>query len=207
MSGEMSDHDQPLHERFTLFFDFLGSSAATSLPKERLYPFLDLLMAIAAQMQTAQDIDGGPQQDGSFRIRITPEVTAFSDNIVVSYPSFADETSVSIETPRHLRIEPLWAKFMCQDAIRILSGVAEMGLRIGVLIRGGFSFGQLYHANGVVFGEGMVDAYHLESKHASHPRVLVSERIIERLTGISDSERTFLLQDADGWYHLNYFAE
>jgi hypothetical protein len=194
----MSDCDHPLDERFTLFFDFLGSSTATSWPKERLYPFLDLLIAIAAQMQSAQDIDGSPQQDGSYRFSITPEVTAFSDNIVVSYPSLGDDTSV---------FEAHWAKFMCQDAIRILSGVAEMGLRIGVLIRGGFSFGQLYHENGVVFGEAMVDAYQLESKHAGHPRVLVSERIIERLTGIPASDRTFLLHDADGRWHLNYFAE
>lgn len=203
----MSDDDLPLHERFTLFFDFLGSSTATSWPKVRLYQFLDLLIAIAAQMQSAQDIDGSPQQDGSYRILITPEVTAFSDNIVVSYPSLGDETSVPSEIPAHLRIEAHWAKFMCQDAIRILSGVAEMGLRIGVLIRGGFSFGPLYHENGVVFGEAMVDAYQLESKHAVHPRVLVSDRIIERLTGIPDADRTFLLQDTDGRWHLNYFAE
>lgn len=202
----MSD-DLPLHERFTLFFDFLGSSTATNWPKERLYPFLDLLIAIAAQMQSAQDIDGSPQQDGSYRISITPEVTAFSDNVVVSYPSLADDTSDLGEIPNHLRIEPLWAKFMCQDAIRILSGVAEMGLRIGVLIRGGFSFGQLYHENGVVFGEAMVDAHQLENKHAVYPRVLVSNCIIERLTGIPDADRTFLLQDADGRWHLNYFGE
>jgi hypothetical protein len=183
----------------------LGSSTATNWPKERLYPFLDLLIAIA-QMQSAQDIDGSPQQDGSYRIRITPEVATFSDNIVVSYPSLGDETSVPPEIPSHLRFEPLWAKFMCQDAIRILSGVAEMGLRIGVLIRAGFSFGQLYHENGVVFGEAMVDAYHLENKHAVHPQVLVSDRIIERLTGIPDADRTFLLQDTDG-RHLNYFEE
>jgi hypothetical protein len=205
--AEMSDDDLPLHERFTLFFDFLGSSKATSWPKERLYPFLDLLITIAAHMQSAQDIDGSPQQNGSYRILITPEVTVFSDNIVVSYPSLGDETSVPTEIPRHLSVEAHWAKFMCQDAIRILSGVAEMGLRIGVLIRGGFSFGQLYHENGVVFGEAMVDAYQLESKHAGYPRVLVSERIIKRLTGIPNSDRTFLLQDADGRWHLNYFAE
>jgi hypothetical protein len=203
----MSDNNLPLQERFTLFFDFLGSSTATSWSKERLYPFLDLLIAIGTQMQSAQNIDGSPQSDGSYRISITPEVTVFSDNIVVSYPSLGDETSVPSEIPAHLRFETHWAKFMCQDAIRILSGVAEMGLRIGVLIRGGFSFGQLYHENGVVFGEAMVDAYQLESKHAIYPRVLVSNRIIERLTGIPDAYRTFLLQDADGRYHLNYFAE
>jgi hypothetical protein len=38
----------PLMERFTLFFDFLGTSTATSWPKDRLYPFLDLLIAIGA---------------------------------------------------------------------------------------------------------------------------------------------------------------
>lgn len=158
-------------------------------------------------MQSTQDIDGSAQQDRSYRIRITPEVTAFSDNIVVSYPTFGDETSVPSDMPPHLRIEALWAKFMCQDAIRILSGVAEMGLRIGVLIRGGYSFGQLYHENGVVFGEAMVDAHELEHKHACHPRVLVSDRIIDRLTGIPESDRTFLLKDVDGRWHLNYFAE
>jgi hypothetical protein len=139
----MSDNDLPLNERFTLFFDFLGSSAATSWPKERLYQFLDLLIAIAVQMESVENIDGSPQQDGSYLISITPEVTAFSDNVVVSYPTFDDKTSVAGKIPTHTGIESLWAKFMCQDAIRILSGVAEIGLRIGVLIRGGFSFGQL----------------------------------------------------------------
>ena len=202
----MSNSDLPLLERFTLFFDFLGSSLAASWPAERLYPFLDLLISIAAQMQTAQDIDGSPQEDGSYRIRITPEVTVFSDNIVVSYPSIEDEDAIPHDVPAHLRFDAHWAKFMCQDAIRIVSGVAEMGLRIGVLIRGGYSFGQLYHENGVVFGEAMVDAYQLESKQAIYPRVLVSDRIIERLKGIPDADRDFFLQDTDGRWHLNYFS-
>jgi hypothetical protein len=203
----MCNVDLALHERFTLFFDFLGSSTATSWPRERLYPFLDLLIAIATQMQSSQMIDGTPQEDGSYRIFITPEVTTFSDNIVVSYPSLDDEMSVPSEISAHLKIEAHWAKFMCQDAIRILSGVAEMGLRVGLLVRGGFSFGQLYHEKGVVFGEAMVDAFRLESKHAVYPRVLVSDRIIERLTGIPKTDRSFLLQDKDGRWHLDYFGQ
>ncbi len=106
---------------------------ATSWPKERMYPFLDLLIAIAAQMQSAQDIGGGPLPDGSYRFTITPEVTAFSDNIVVSYPSSPDEPLALDETPPHFRIEPLWAKFMCQDANRILSadsGDCGQGFRL-----------------------------------------------------------------------------
>jgi hypothetical protein len=202
----MSDDDLPLFDRFTLFFDFLGTSDATRWPKERLYPFLDLLISIA-QIQSKQNIDGNPQEDGSYRIRITPEVTTFSDNIVVSYPSLGDETSVPQNVPKQLRFEPLWAKFMCQDAIRILSEVAELGLRIGVLVRGGFTFGQLHHDKGIVFGEAMVEANRIEKSEAIYPRVLVSERIIERLDGIPEADRAFLLQDVDGRWHLNYFAE
>jgi len=42
----MSDSVLPLIERFTLFFGFLGTSDATSWEAERLYPFLDLLIAL-----------------------------------------------------------------------------------------------------------------------------------------------------------------
>lgn len=204
--GKAMSDDLPLFDRFTLFFDFLGTSDAAGWPKERLYPFLDLLILIA-QIQSEQNIDGNPQQDGSYRIQITPEVTTFSDNIVVSYPSFDDETSVPPDAPKHLRFEAHWAKFMCQDATRILSGVAELGLRIGVLVRGGFTFGQLHHDEGVVFGRAMVEASRIEKREAVYPRVLVSERIIERLDGIPDADRTFLLQDVDGRWHLNYFIQ
>jgi hypothetical protein len=46
----------------------------------------------------------------------------------------------------------------------------------------------------------------LESKHAVYPRILVSDRIIEQLEGLSDTDRDFLLQDVDGRQHLNYFS-
>jgi hypothetical protein len=201
----MNDNTPPLFDRYTLLFDFLGSSRATAWPKDRLYPFLDLLIAIAGQVQSTQDIDGSRQKDGSYRVTITPEVTAFSDNIVVSYPTPEDDGAFLGVPARHA-LRTLWAKFMCQDAIRILSGVAEMGLRIGVLIRGGFTLGQLHHDNGVVFGAGMVEAHRLESVEAIVPRVLVSDRILKELEGIPPAERGFLLQDTDGRWHLDYFT-
>jgi hypothetical protein len=202
----MSDDDLPLFDRFTLFFDFLGTSDATKWPKERLYQLLDLLISIA-QIQSGQEIDGNPQEDGSYRIRITPEITTFSDNIVVSYPSVGDETSVPHDVPKSPQFEAYWAKFICQDAIRILSGVAELGLRIGVLVRGGFALGQLYHENSVVFGEAMVEANRIEKSEAFYPRVLVSERIIERLDGVPEIDRNFVVRDADGRWFLNYVPE
>src|SRR6266571_1115432 len=117
----MNDDDLPLFERFTLYFDFLGTSdVATNWSKERLYEFLDLLTSIA-HIQSEQDIDGSPQGDGSYRFTMTPEVTTFSDHIVVSYPLLGDEEPPRHDIPAHLRFSPLWAKFMCQDASRVLS--------------------------------------------------------------------------------------
>ena|SRR6266481_5653639 len=87
----MGDDDLPLFNRFTWYFDFLGTSdAATNWPKERLHEFLDLLWTIA-HAQSEQDIDGSPQDHGSYRFTIVPEVTTFSDHIVVSYPLLGDE--------------------------------------------------------------------------------------------------------------------
>jgi hypothetical protein len=53
----------------------------------------------------------------------------------------------------------------------------------------------------------MVDAHKMEDKDAVYPRVLVSDRIISKLEGVPEVDRSFLLRDADGRWHLNYFAE
>jgi hypothetical protein len=130
-----------------------------------------------------------------------PEITTFSDNIVVSYPHAPDE-----EYRGFRRLSAFWAETVCTDAVRILSRVAEVALRVGLLIRGGLSFGELYHQKGVVFGEAFVDAYTLEQRIAHYPRIIVSDRIIAKLTNTLPENFDALLQDADGMWHLNYFA-
>ncbi len=66
----MGNNDLPLLARFTVLVDFLGASNAARWPKERLYPFLDLLISIA-HVQSVEEIAGSPQEDGSYRIRFT----------------------------------------------------------------------------------------------------------------------------------------
>lgn len=200
LSASSDDNDPALEHRYALFFDFLGTSrAAQTWPRERVHQLVDLLISIA-QVQSAQDISGSAEADGGYRLQVTPEVTTFSDNIVVSYPGVPDEADLEV-------LEPLWAKIVCEDCIRILSGVAEMALRIGVLVRGGLSFGQLYHEGGVVFGEAMVDAYALENKVANTPRIIVSDRVIKKLELSSLGGKSMLLQDVDGLWHLDYFTK
>jgi hypothetical protein len=188
-----------LEERFTLFFDLLGvSSAAKQWSAERKQHLVKLLIWIA-HVQSVEVIGGKSEADGSYSLTVTPEVTTFSDNIVVSYPSMPDDPKVP---------QSVWAEIVCKDAMRILSWVAEMALRIGVLIRGGLSYGELHHTKGVVFGEGLVDAYALESKKADNPRVVVSDHVIAKLTHDRPEDmKDVFLRDIDGMWHLNYFTE
>jgi hypothetical protein len=194
-------NDLALEQRYVLFFDFLGASnAAVNWPRERVYEFVDLLVSIAT-LQSSEEISGSAQPDGSYRLLVTPEITTFSDNIVVSYPEAPDDDCQGFR-----RLTAFWAETVCADAVRILSGIAEMALRVGLLIRGGLSFGQLYHQNGVVFGEALVDAHLLEKEIAVVPRIIISDRVLRKLTGRAPEDLSTLLKDADGKWHLNYFA-
>jgi hypothetical protein len=188
-----------LDNRFVLFFDFLGASnAAKNWPRERIHEFVDLLISIA-QIQSSQNISGNAQPDGSYRLLLTPEITTFSDNIVVSYPDGPPEGYQGFR-----KLSPWWAATVCSDSVRILSGVAEAALRIGLLIRGGLSFGQLYHQKGVVFGDALVDAHSLERDIAVFPRVVVSDRVLRKLTDPPPEAAEVLRQDADDRWHLDY---
>lgn len=47
----------------------------------------------------------------------------------------------------------------------------------GIMVRGAVTRGRLYHANGLVIGRGLTDAYLLESKAAIYPRILIAEEV------------------------------
>ena len=69
-------NDAPaFNDRFVLFFDFLGSSdAATNWPHHRKHELADLLRSVALT-KSAEEITGEAQQDGSYRLSVTPEVS------------------------------------------------------------------------------------------------------------------------------------
>lgn len=185
-------------DRYVLYFDFLGTrEAATSWSRERLHEFVDLLISIS-QIHAHEEVVGNPQADGSYRIHITPEITTFSDHVVVSWLHRDHD-----EVPEAYKY--FWPDIILTDAIRVAAGVAEAALRIGLLLRGGFSVGQLFHDGAVVFGEAMVAAYELESEVANNPRIIVAGSVIERLKPMRPEDCELLLQDADGRWYLNYF--
>jgi hypothetical protein len=87
-------------------------------------------------------------------------------------------------------------------------------LDLGVLVRGGVAIGPLYHDASIVFGPALVEAYHLESRCAKFPRILVSESLFtasqegivffpEQGTQAAYRPCEFLRRDSDRLYHVD----
>jgi hypothetical protein len=146
-------------EQFTAFVDFLGfSEASTDIDVETRLKVLALLQSLTTGTSYA----------------ITPAISTFSDHIVVSYPL---QPIAAKETQETIQVILTLGQFQ-----NLLAMVAAAALEIGFLIRGGATVGRLYHANGVVFGEALVEASSLEARTAIYPRVVLSNRITEKFS-------------------------
>ena len=119
-----------------------------------------------------------------------PEISTFSDHIVISYRIGGEGLVTDI-------VSGAFA------AGRLIAELAATAFPLGLMIRGGATLGQLHHRDGVVLGEALVEAYELESQLANYPRVLLSKSLYSQLKEGMDWD--FLLTDLDGLPHLNYF--
>lgn len=100
----------------------------------------------------------------NFDIRGRTNTTAFSDSIVVS-----------------VRIDNN-ANEMASTLITNLSYIGAILMERGILFRGGMTIGNIvHHENGTVFGQGLIDAYLLETRSAKYPRIIVSDKLIHEL--------------------------
>lgn len=75
-------------------------------------------------------------------------------------------------------------------------------LYLGVLTRGAVSSGLLYHSDGIMYGEGFLSAYNIEQKSAIYPRVVVSNKLIQKH---KNNILPFLALDFDGLYYIDLF--
>src|SRR5208282_397717 len=83
--------------------------------------------------------------------------TAFSDTIVISVAQMQSPPMLELFTA------VVGTLHLCQRL-----------LEIEVLTRGGVAKGEMYHKDGVLFGRGMIDAYHLEKNVSKVPRIAVA---------------------------------
>lgn len=161
--------------RVIAFIDILGfkeiikESEQDTSKIELVYSILEYLKALETSDKWTLQLleieeDAQKRGVGNFDVRNRINTTAFSDSIVISVK--IDEN----------------VNEMVSTLIVNLAYVGAMLLEKGILIRGGITIGNIIHKeNGIVFGQGLIDAYILESKNAKYPRLIVSNKLIKRL--------------------------
>lgn len=112
------------------------------------------------------EIEEDAQKKGveNFDIRGKTNSTAFSDSIVVS-----------VQVNNNVNE-------MASTLIVNLAYIGAVLLKKGILFRGGMTIGNIIHnENGTVFGQGLIDAFLLETKSAKYPRIILSDKLIKEL--------------------------
>lgn len=75
----------------------------------------------------------------------------------------------------------VYSKFHQETFLPFLSACAQLQsdlVKMGILVRGGITYGKHYAEDGVVYSQALIDAYQLESQEAINPRILISEDLV-----------------------------
>jgi hypothetical protein len=176
-------------QRLIAFVDILGFSelVRTSAEDEQVFKHLVSVLETVAAAQPLWDdpeteakmwsfVEGGPLSFNEHRSMLKElakkdQATVFSDSIVLS------------STPD------------CDGAFAIFAPLCQLAQRLalsGVLVRGGVTIGPLHHQGSVVFGPALVEAYHIESKVAVYPRILISDAALSAVEDTAGSNNILL---------------
>lgn len=121
------------------------------------------------------EVEEDAQKKGvaNFNIEGLTTCTCFSDSIVVSVK--CNERNINEIT---------------STLIANLSYIGAELMTAGILLRGGITVGKLIHLdNGIIMGQGLIDAYQLETNSAKFPRIVISNQLIEKLNYPIDTKK------------------
>jgi len=165
------------------FIDILGfkeivkQSESDSTKIELLHSVLEYLKSWEIPKMWALklvEIEEDAQKKGveNFDISGRTSTTSFSDSIVVSVKVDGNVNE------------------MASTLIINLAYIGAILMERGILFRGGITIGNIFHKeNGIVFGQGLIDAYQLESKSAKYPRIILSDKLIRELNYPLEAKR------------------
>lgn len=191
--------EQPARERAILephlvaYIDLLGFRSAVESPSP------DVAAQILATLQEFKgaeqefEIRVEPQGQGQQTTFVKPGISTFSDHLVMSF-NLVDLHGSSIG---------FYQAFM--SVRMIANAVAHRARQFDCLIRGAVTRGLLHHSGGIVFGDGLVRAYEMESRQAKYPRIIVDENVLIGTT-IGDNVDSAMFPDADGKWCIDYMT-
>jgi hypothetical protein len=127
---------------FVTYLDFLGfSEASRELSDADRQKVLGLLITLAS-LRSEFSAAITEKKEGSTTYAYRPAISTFSDHIVMSYGLETFRENTQMDEPE------MGILFQLSN---LISTIAAAALRIGFLIRGAATVGNLYHGQGVVF--------------------------------------------------------
>ncbi|WP_252217620.1 hypothetical protein [Clostridium chauvoei] len=119
------------------------------------------------------------------------KIKIYTDNMIIGYP-IKDDGEESLN--------------------EILDNVSEYQFNLaleGLFVRGRVSVGEFYINEDIVFGPALLDAHYVESNLACYPRIVLDNKIVNRLQKYINNydiapQQNKILIDSDGQWFLNY---
>ena len=122
-------------------------------------------------------------------------IKMFSDNVVLCRRVYNPES--------HIYDVPGAAKKVVLAASMFQYFILDT---MGALVRGGFTVGELYIDNMMVWGQALVEAYRLESERALYPRIVVDPDFAGTESAALLVEQGYFAIDNDGSSYLDYIS-
>jgi hypothetical protein len=193
-----TEKEKIFEDHCVVFVDFLGFSNIVASGDEKMADLLTILKALQSSRSdfriAHQLID---ERHGSVEIKAA--ISAFSDHVVISYPLERMRVAEGLDDQT--------IPYIVMDHARaMISEIASLAFTQNLLVRGGITIGKLYHQEGVVFGQGLIDAYRLESEVAVYPRVVLSASMSSSAAWRTE-DRRMVKRDFDGVYYLDYLHQ
>ncbi|WFB61179.1 hypothetical protein [Paenibacillus sp. BR1-192] len=201
--------------KLVAFIDILGFSnlvkdSAENGQKAEL--LLSLLKDIEAFIKKEEDILHTSERIGNITAaNLKVNYTQFSDSIILSTDIVVPEIH-GIKAPNINNFMMIFS---------ILSYLQAKFLNEGILLRGGLTWGPLFHEKNICFGPAFIRAYSLESRLAVNPRIVIDPCITTLdviPTEYEDYDSypylmeknlkgfMFLKDEEDGNYFINFMA-
>lgn len=176
----------PYEDRIIAFLDILGFSDLINRldGNPELHGIVHHALSLIRHHKYRAN-DNAPVLVGGVSISADLEVSVFSDSIAISS---------AIEEKGMLN---------CYRVFTACGWLQAELLYLGILTRGGISKGKTYHRDDLLYGDGMLNAYRLESRAAIYPRILIDSSLFDMTT--NSMRGTFFEEDSDGLFFINPF--
>lgn len=178
-------------QSFCIYFDILGFSEKISeIQKNGLNYFNDYLNTLENIINHLTEFYnyGDENKNKKFELKI------FTDNFVIGFPIYDD------------------GEIEFSQIFDMISFIQLEFIKNNIFIKGAIAYSNLYMDKNIVIGKALIDAYNLEEKSSTYPRIILSKEVNEKINryieyyadGKSCPVNSRCLVDIDGFLFINY---